>query len=73
MAEMRYAYNYAMIDPIDNMCVEVLTRTQEIDTDAQPEYVPIPYYNEDYLLKYYNYDTQKWYTDAAMTNEWTPS
>ena len=69
----RYAYAYAVIDPTDNMCIEVCSMTREMDTDANPEYISIPSYNEDYLLKYYSYDTQKWYTDAAFTNEWIPS
>lgn len=69
----RYAYNYAVIDPADNMCVEVCTMTYEIDTTAQPEYISIPSYNEDYLLKHYSYETQKWYEDEACTIEWIPS
>lgn len=74
MAEARrYAYNYALIDPADNMCIEVTTRTLAVDTEAHPEYVEIPVYNENYLFKYYSYDTQKWYTDATFTTEWIPS
>ena len=69
----RYAYTYAIIDPTDNMCVEVCTQTNEIDTTAHPEAIPIPTYNEEYLCKYYSYDTQKWYVDAAFTTEWIPS
>ena len=69
----RYAYNYAIIDPVDNMCIEVRTTTREVDTEANPDYIVIPTYNEDYLLKYYNYDTQKWYEDAEFTIEWIPS
>lgn len=69
----RYAYNYALIDTTDNMCIEVSTTTGPVDTTAHPEYVEIPYYNENYMFKYYNFDNQKWYTDAAMTNEWNPS
>ena len=67
----RYAYNYALIDvAVDNMCIEVTTTTREIDTVAHPEYVVIPTYNEEYLFKYYNYNTQKWYEDAEFTIEW---
>ena len=69
----RYAYTYAIIDPADNMCVEVCTQTNEIDTTAHPEAIPIPTYNEEYLCKYYSYDTHKWYVDAAFTTEWIPS
>ena len=38
----RYAYTYAIIDTTDNMCVEVRTQTNEVDTTAHPEYIPIP-------------------------------
>ena len=38
----RYAYNYAVIDPTDNLCVEECTMTQESDTTERPEYIPIP-------------------------------
>ena len=69
----RYAYNYAVIDPVDNMCVQVLTRTSEIDLTTNPDYIEIPTYNEEYLFKYYSYDTQKWYEDAEFTIEWIPS
>lgn len=69
----RYAYNYAIIDPVDNMCVQVLTRTSEIDLTTNPDYIEIPTYNEEYLFKYYSYDTQKWYEDAEFTIEWIPS
>ena len=69
----RYAYNYAVIDPMDNMCIHVMTSTREIDTVANPDYIEIPTYNENYLCKYYSYDTQKWYVDAAFTTEWIPS
>ena len=74
MAESRrYAYNYALIDLTDNMCIEVSTRTIEVDTVAHPEYIPIPTYNEEYICKYYSYETQKWYEDAEFTIEWIPS
>lgn len=69
----RYAYTYAIVDPTDNMCVEVCTQTNEIDVTAHPEAIPIPTYNEEYLCKYYSYDTQKWYVDAAFITEWIPS
>ena len=69
----RYAYNYAVIDPVDNMCVQVLTRTSEIDLTTNPDYIEIPTYNEEYLFKYYSYDTHKWYEDAEFTIEWIPS
>ena len=73
MAEARhYAYTYAIIDPADNMCVEIRTQTYEIDTTAHPEYISIPTYNEEYIMKYYNRENGKWYVDAAFTTEWIP-
>ena len=69
----RYAYNYAVIDPVDNMCIQACTKTLEVDTTAYPEFIPIPTYNEEYLCKYYSYETQKWYEDEACTIEWIPS
>lgn len=67
----RYAYNYAHIDE-DNMCDEVVTRTKEIDTVANPDWIVIPTYNEEYIMKYYNRENGKWYVDAAFTTEWIP-
>lgn len=74
MPEVRhYTYNYAIIDPTDNMCIDVRTQTYEIDTTANPEVIPIPTYNEEYICKYYSYETQKWYEDEPCTIEWIPS
>lgn len=74
MPEARhYAYKYAIIDPVDNMCIEVRTQTNEVDTTVHPEYIPIPEYNEEHIFKYYSYETRKWYEDAVFTIEWTPS
>ena len=69
----RYAYNYALIDPTDNMCIEVCTRTNPIDTTVYTEYVELDAYIEDYLFKYYNRSNGKWYEDAEFTIEWIPS
>lgn len=69
----RYAYKYAVIDPVDNMCVQVLTRTLEADTIAHPEYIPISVYNEEYLFKYYDRTNDKWYEDVDFTIEWAPN
>lgn len=75
MAESRrYQYVYAIIDPnYGNMCVEVRDTTREYPIDEYPTFIPIPTYNENYIMKYYNTNTQKWYTDFEFTNEWIPS
>jgi hypothetical protein len=68
--ERRYAYNYAQIDPTNNMCIGVVTT----DDPRQGEiagWVEIPVYDEDYLAKYYI--NGEWYEDAAGTIPWTSS
>ena len=67
MAE-QYAYYYAEIDE-DNMCVSVLDTTQNMD-DIE-NMIPIPVYDEEYILKYYI--NGNWYEDAAGTIPWTSS
>lgn len=67
----QYQYTYAVIDPVDNMCIEVVDTT--VETTDDPNFIPIPEYNGNYLWKYYNRENGKWYTDAAFTNEWTPA
>jgi hypothetical protein len=70
--EPRYAYHYAEIDPTDNMCVGIIT-TSVPDVDEQTDiYVAIVTYSDDYLEKYYDWDTGKWYYDEEMTQEWIP-
>lgn len=62
-----YAYHYAEIDPTTNMCVGVLTTS---DDTFSGNYVPIPVYDEEYCFKYYNWDDGKFYYDAAYTQEY---
>lgn len=71
---MRYYYNYAIIDRASKMCIEIRTATNNQDnaSTATELYVCVPTYSDDYLMKYYDETTGKWYYDAAMTNEWTP-
>lgn len=68
---LNYAYAYAVIDPVDNMCIEVIDTTVKYEDD--PNYIDIGTYNGEYLFKYYNRENGKWYTDAAFTNEWIPA
>ena len=65
---VNYYYNYAELDS-DNMCIAVVTTTS--DDSANPAYVPIPVYDEEYLLKYYI--DGNWYEDAEGTIPWTSS
>lgn len=71
---MNYYYNYAIVDRASMMCLEVRgsTNDQSGESNEYELYVSIPVYNEEYILKYYDEETGKWYYDAAMTNEWIP-
>lgn len=62
------AYNYAEIDPVDNMCIEVRTTSYEV---TNPNFIEIPVYDEEYLFKYYI--NGSWYEDAEGTIPWTSS
>lgn len=64
---MNYQYNYAEIDPTDNMCVGVHTCTCQSD---DPYWVEIPVYDEEYCVKYYNWDNGKFYYDPEYTQEY---
>lgn len=68
---INYAYHYAQIDLSTNMCVGVQTTSAEIDTVAEPEFVAIPVYDIEYLLKYYI--DGNWYEDPEGTIPWTSS
>lgn len=69
-----YAYAYAIINLTTGMCFQVDDSTNYVIDD---QYVPIPEYNNNYLLKYYypipngvtSFDsfTGSWYYDAAHT------
>lgn len=71
--EPRLAYNYALVDRATKMCIEVRTSSAEMFSTDTEILVSIPYENYDYLMKYYDESTGKWYYDSAMTNEWIPS
>ena len=71
MTEMRYQYLYAVIDPsLNDMCVGIQDTTY--DHSDNPNYIPIPY-EADYLFKYYDRATGKWYLESDHITEWTPS
>ena len=63
---VNYAYNYAQIDPTDNMCIGVCTTSVE-----RTDLVEIPVYDEEYLFKYYI--NGNWYEDAEGTIPWQSS
>lgn len=66
--EPKYAYNYAEIDPVDNMCIGIYTSTA--DRTGEENLVEIPTMDESYLFKYYI--NGKWYEDAEGKIPWTP-
>ena len=63
-----YYYNVAEIDPTTNMCIGVYSGTSEMDN---PNFVPIPVYDEEYICKYYI--NGAWYEDAEGTIPWQSS
>lgn len=70
----RYYYNFAIIYRPLHMCNEVRTCTSD-DSDASDEtylYIRIPKYDENYIMKYYDEATGRWYLDSEMTQEWFP-
>lgn len=69
MNERRLAYNYAIIDET-GWCYEV--RSTSMNCDDQPDFIPIPDCNSDYLDKYYNVANGKWYLEETFTTEWSP-
>lgn len=78
---VNYAFNWACIDPSTHMCIEV--RTTTYDATGSDNLIPIPVYDENYLLKYYlcanhpefTYDCTdgSWYEDAQGQIPWTSS
>lgn len=58
-------YNYAYLDG-NNCCVGCKTYSYEVPLN---NYIPVPDARNDYIGKYYSFDTDLWYLDAAMTIE----
>lgn len=65
---VNYQYIYAEIDPETGMCIGVSTSTYQA---TEPNYIEIPVYDSEYLLKYYI--NGNWYEDAEGTIPWTSS
>lgn len=65
---LNYQYIYAEIDLATGMCVGVHDGTNE---QIQPDLIPIPVYDEEYIFKYYI--NGAWYEDAEGTIPWTSS
>lgn len=68
---VNYAYNFAEIDPETNMCIGIQTVTDPHHGEEEPDLIPIPVYDEEYLFKYYL--NGNWYEDAEGTIPWQSS
>lgn len=71
---MTYAYNFAEVQDSDGWCIGVMTTSdpnEEGPTSMGTTYVPIPVYDEEYIMKYYI--NGNWYEDAEGTIPWTSS
>jgi hypothetical protein len=71
---VNYYYNFALVDRETMICMEVRSTTDDESgcSDEYTLYVVIPEYNEEYIFKYYNEATGKFYYDAEMTEEFIP-
>lgn len=68
---VNYAYHFAQIDPATKMCIHVVTTSNYDGFAALPDFVELPVYDEEYLLKYYI--NGSWYEDPNGTIPWTSS
>lgn len=64
----RYYYNYAEIDPATHMCIAVVTTTS--DDSGTTNYVPIPVYDNNYILKYYLCETHPDFVNGCECGKW---
>lgn len=67
----RLQYNYAQILLPIGMCVACFTCTYEIVGDDEFDFIPIPRASDNYMDKYYDYNTDLWYLDESHTIEAT--
>lgn len=67
-----YAYNFAYIDPVTNMCIEVFTCTDPNEGNRDDVIVvQLDVYDPEYGCKYYI--NGNWYVDAEGTIPWQSS
>lgn len=69
---INYAYAYAEINNATNMCIGIVDSSNPNlagPTSVGTTYILLPEYSDEYFLKYYDFDTGKWYYDSAMTQE----
>lgn len=63
MIEPRLPYNYAIIDE-NNRCYGCRTYSYEVPLS---NFIPVPVPSDEYLNKYYSYETGLWYYDQECT------
>ena len=63
----RLQYNYAKIILSTGECTSCGTSSYQINN---PAYIEVPYATDDYLGKFYNTSSQKWYLDPSFETEW---
>lgn len=69
---VNFQYHYAIVDKtMGYLCLEVCTTSVYSDGyESETQlYVAIEVYSDQYLMKYYNRETNQWFYDAAMTQE----
>lgn len=64
-----FEYAYAEIDLETGLCIGVHSTSSS--NPASEEFIPIPVYDDEYLMKYYI--NGNWYEDAEGTIPWTSS
>lgn len=69
MMEPRLAYWYAVINA-ENRCVSVRTTSYEVPLDT---YILIPVLTDDYMGKYYDRASGKWFYEPEFVTEFTPT
>lgn len=65
----RLAYWYAVIDG-NNCCKSVQTTTYEVPLNT---YIPIPVLTSDYMGKYYDRESGKWFYEPEFVTEFIPA
>lgn len=63
MIEPRLPYNYAILD-VNNCCVGCRTYSYQVPLN---NYIPVPRTSDEYIDKYYSYETELWYYDQECT------
>ena len=65
---MNLQYNYAVVDTETGRCHACGTYSYEVPLYS---YIPVPDASDDYIDKYYSFETGLWYVNAEMTIEAT--